>query len=169
MNDNVTSFPFWEFSLKLYQNNLIKTFCLDWQNRYQMNVNIILYACWLAHTDRGFFVHQDLVDIHGFVSDWHESVTKELRKIRTTVKNSQNNFKWREIGEESLKNELYAEYVEQWMLCSYHSKAIISPRTISQKSADLQRSLLAYANFQQIILSEQDQHTLQQCIVIVFI
>ncbi|MGI9492931.1 MAG: TIGR02444 family protein, partial [Geminicoccaceae bacterium] len=43
--------PFWDYSLSLYGRPGVEQACLELQRRHGLNVNLLLFAFWLA--DRG--------------------------------------------------------------------------------------------------------------------
>jgi len=105
--------PFWAFSLLHYANAPVQQQCLQLQYEAGANVNIVLFALWLAAENRLF--DHDLVLHHAELLYWHEQVIVPLRQARCAIKQSglDNN-----LYEAVKKSELDAERVEQNILYS---------------------------------------------------
>ena len=44
--------PLWEYSLATYRVKEVAQTCLTLQDTFDMDVNLLLYAAWLAHMNR---------------------------------------------------------------------------------------------------------------------
>ncbi len=80
MTDN----PFWDYSLNLYQQPGIAQLCIDLQDRFGANVNLVLFACWVGNRGRrldGSNLRAALAEI----SDWNKRVTQPLRSRRRAL------------------------------------------------------------------------------------
>ena len=44
--------PFWDFSLRVHGADGVAGACLDLQDAHQLDVNIVLYCCWIGATGR---------------------------------------------------------------------------------------------------------------------
>jgi len=103
--------PFWDFSLQHYAKAPVQQQCLQLQEDAGANVNVVLFALWLA-TEKRLFDH-DLVLHHAELLHWHEQVIVPLRQARFGVKQSDLND---DLYETVKKTELDAERVEQDIL-----------------------------------------------------
>lgn len=73
--------PFWDYSTALYSRPGIEAACLDLQRRHGLDVNLVLFACWLA--SRGIELDQAALARAGkAISDWQAEVTRPLRALR---------------------------------------------------------------------------------------
>lgn len=73
--------PFWDFSLSLYGRPGVEWTCLELQRRHGLDVNLLLFACWLA--DQGIELDQAaLARAEKAVSAWHIEVVRPLRALR---------------------------------------------------------------------------------------
>lgn len=103
----------WRFSLRVYRGPGVADECLAVQERYGVDVNLMLFCAWLA-AGRGIALTQDdLAACRAAVHDWHERTVKPLRAARQTMKGV--------AGVEPLRTqvkglELEAERTEQQML-----------------------------------------------------
>ena len=90
MNDDAkdSASGFWLFSLALYGREGVQKSCLQLQDEFEADVNLLLWCCWLAW-DRGYIVSDtDLEDADGRVTVWRETVLKPLRQARRAAKGS---------------------------------------------------------------------------------
>jgi len=105
--------PFWDFSLRHYAKAPVQQQCLRLQDEAGANVNLVLFALWLA-AEKRLFDH-DLVLHHAELLYWHEQVIVPLRQARCAVKQSGLSD---DLYEAVKKSELDAERVEQDILYS---------------------------------------------------
>lgn len=73
--------PFWDYSLSLYGYPTVEDACLSLQRRHGLDVNLLLFACWLA--DQGIELdHRILAQARDAVSAWQAEVVRPLRAVR---------------------------------------------------------------------------------------
>ena len=101
--------PFWQFSLTVYQQPNCADFLLDAQNRYGLDVNVLLYIGWLAHQKKSLKLSSTFIST---ISSFQENVVQPIRKIRIAVKKVKN----AEFYEALKRLELLAENLEQQRL-----------------------------------------------------
>lgn len=100
--------PFWLFSLRIYAEPVVAELCLRLQDEFGVNVNLLLFCCWLDVNgiDKGeHFLHS----VEAAVKQWQTEVVQPLRRVR----------RWVDAGDfyQRLKAvELEAERLEQDML-----------------------------------------------------
>ena len=74
--------PFWKYSLALYAN--AQQWCLELQDRYGANVNLLLFCCFVG--SRGCtLLPQHLDELRALIAGWDDGVVKPLRKIRRSL------------------------------------------------------------------------------------
>lgn len=76
----------WEFSLRVYAIDGVSGACLALQERHRVDVNLLLYCCWLGHTGRAL----DAAGLaHALVLSmpWAQHVVRPLRGARSWMKN----------------------------------------------------------------------------------
>ena len=119
---NFPEHPFWDYSLALYKQPGVADACLYLQDRYGLNVNIVLFCVWSASSGLAALAAGQLATAIRRVSDWQQQVVAPLRHIR------------RALGREPLgipeflldtyrpqieAAELEAEHVEQLVLADF--------------------------------------------------
>ncbi|CEK09532.1 TIGR02444 family protein [Legionella hackeliae] len=112
--------PFWQFSLKVYQQTSVKECCLLLQNSQGANVNLLLFCCWLS-----FFVdpisHEEFKQACDSIGVWHQQITTTLRQARQHAKTFSNNVWVRSFYNQLLTQEINSEAYQQDMLYSHFS------------------------------------------------
>ncbi len=122
MNDQSTN-PFWDYSIALYRVEGVAPLCLELQDRYGVDVNVLLYAGWLAHL--GLPLTQGhLAELEGAVAQWREQVVQPLRQLRR---------QWRDVAQigvlrQGVKDlELQAERQQQDIMYASYCAAAAAP------------------------------------------
>ena len=109
---------FWGYSLAVYQSDKIQTLCLQLQDEIDADVNLILFAAWLAKQK----IHFTSVRVRQAcekTTQWQEGVIKPLRSVRLKVKAISNQ---KSFYEKIKSVELAAEFESQlrlYLLSSY--------------------------------------------------
>jgi uncharacterized protein (TIGR02444 family) len=77
--------PFWRFSLRIYPS--VADTCLELQDRFGIDVNVLLFLLWAAH--RGRRVRADEVrGILSAVEGWNREVVVPLRSVRRFLRDA---------------------------------------------------------------------------------
>ncbi|MDE0335972.1 MAG: TIGR02444 family protein [Defluviicoccus sp.] len=111
--------PFWDFSLRVYGSAGVPEACLVLQERHGIDVNVLLYLCWLGASGRGAVDDAEVARVRGTVDAWHRDVVRAVRAVRQRLKGGFGGAPVdlsepirRRIG----KIEVDLEHVEQLML-----------------------------------------------------
>jgi len=98
--------------------------CLALQDDFGVDVNLLLYAAWLAHLERRLSdTHLRAVD--GQVAGWREGVVRPLRTLRRQL---QGMAPAAAIRDEIRALELRAERQQQDTMYRYYQRAASLPR-----------------------------------------
>lgn len=73
--------PLWNFSLAVYARPGVAATCIEAQDRFAADVNLLLYAAWLARQDLALDRDQWRA-LTASVSDWQRRVVQPLRALR---------------------------------------------------------------------------------------
>jgi len=76
---------FWDFSVRLYDHAGVPDACLALQSQYGLDVNFLLYCCWIG-TSRGDFCETEFTAAVEFSETWSVNVVRHLREARTWMK-----------------------------------------------------------------------------------
>jgi len=79
---------FWLYSKTHYARPGVSTYCLQCQDIYGGNVNILLFCSWLGYRSIEISI-QDLVEACGEIEQWDLSVVQPLRKVRKYIAESE--------------------------------------------------------------------------------
>jgi uncharacterized protein (TIGR02444 family) len=105
----------WSFSLKFYSQPEIGNACLDLQDSFGADVNILLYGLWQANRGRRLS-DSDVPNVIELVGAWQEYVVWPLRTVRRFLKTPAPGWSSQDVG--SLRQgvkaeELQAEHLQQ--------------------------------------------------------
>lgn len=78
--------PFWNYSSQLFQITEVADTCLQLQNSFDADVNLILFCCWAGDNHRVL----DDNDINSLIQasePWQSAILKPLREARKLMKN----------------------------------------------------------------------------------
>ncbi len=78
--------PFWDFSIDLYRKEGVAPACLALQERHQIDVNFLLFCCWLGRAGFGAQGDGRVGRMHDSVAPWHHEVVRGLRTVRKRLK-----------------------------------------------------------------------------------
>lgn len=73
--------PLWQYAAGTYGVEGVAASCLALQDGFGMDVNLLLYAAWLAQSDHLLSVAH-LAALDASVSDWRDRVVRPLRALR---------------------------------------------------------------------------------------
>lgn len=119
MNDAPS--PFWTFSLAVYREPAVQRECLELQDRYGVDVNLLLFCAFIGAV-RGAVMPAQAVRLAAeLVADWHHNIVANLREVRRALKplatdGSSIAPSAAALRENVKATELEAERIEQIML-----------------------------------------------------
>ncbi len=131
--------PFWDFSLEVYGSTGIPEACLELQEAHGVDVNVILFCCWLGRTGRGRLERAETEAMCGAVAQWHEVAVCGVRAVRQRLKGG---MPPAPIAlSEPLRRRLAAievqlEHIEQLMLTESVDRDADAARTEADRLAD---------------------------------
>jgi uncharacterized protein (TIGR02444 family) len=106
---------FWTFSLEFYSQPEVGNVCLDLQDRFGVDVNIVLYGLWQAYRGRRLS-DSDLRKVIELVAAWQENVVWPLRTVRRFLKAPAPEWSSQDNGlfyQRVKADELQAEHLQQ--------------------------------------------------------
>jgi uncharacterized protein (TIGR02444 family) len=114
--------PFWAFSLAVYGADGVEPECLDLQERFRVDVNLLLFAAYAGACDGVQLEAADITAVAAAVSAWHDEIVRALRGARRALKplslddNSPLQAPTAELRAQVKAAELYSEKIEQCVL-----------------------------------------------------
>lgn len=119
----------WQQTCALYQQADIKTLCLNLQNNYQANVNLVLILSILQN--QGYqFTQNQLNDLLQTVLAFSQQTTVLIRQARFNWQQYKNTAKPNDyliVKKSLLATELHFEQQEQKLIIELLNKALASP------------------------------------------
>ena len=105
----------WSFSLRFYSQPEIAQACLDLQDRFGADVNILLFGLWQANRGRRLS-DSDVRNVIDLVAAWQENVVWPLRTVRRFLKTPAPGWSSQHVGllcQGVKAEELQAEHLQQ--------------------------------------------------------
>lgn len=136
----------WRFSNDVYHREGVASKCLALQNTRAVDVNLLLFACWVGAARRTLLETEDVDRATLEVADWNANVVRELRSVRNWLKTA-GEITFAEVKAlrgRILADELSAESVEQALLFRWFAQANIAPSTRAPRE-------LVEANIRQLV------------------
>jgi uncharacterized protein (TIGR02444 family) len=118
--------PFWDYSLATYALDGVATSCLALQGTYGLDVNLLLYAAWLARMDQRLS-EQHLAGVEAVIGEWRDRVIKPLRALRQQL---QDYPRAAGVGDEIKPLELRAEQQQQDMMFAFFQRTAALPKSL---------------------------------------
>ena len=78
--------PFWNFSLAVYRASAVQDECLDLQDQFGLDVNLVLLCAFLGAGHGVALTSGDIASAHQEVGQWNEDIVKPLRAARRHLK-----------------------------------------------------------------------------------
>jgi len=129
--------PLWEFAVTRYAQEAVASACLRAQDEAGSDVNLLLYAAWLA-AQQCELRSQHLADVDARLAQWRSRVVAPLRQLRRDWKGLEDAMHLRE----AIKSlELRAEQREVEYLWDAHVAAAIQPTADNVLALNLMRVL----------------------------
>jgi uncharacterized protein (TIGR02444 family) len=125
--------PFWQFSLRVYASPQVAAECLGLQRELSIDVNVLLFCCWIAATRRVGLSADDIRSIESVTRDWQTLAVLPLRGIRDTLKQrpEMQHQEVQAFRRQILAAELKAEQIEQALLFQRAEHLSMRPDTVA--------------------------------------
>ena len=131
--------PFWDFSLALYGSPGVAEACLGLQDDAGLDVNLVLYACYLANQGLALNPAQAAA-VDQCCSDWRDTVVQPVRALRRELKETAGH-----VSELLLAAELAGERQQQNMIWQWHVAQALAPDQTNNTDALLRTNLACVA------------------------
>ncbi|MBM3598732.1 MAG: TIGR02444 family protein [Alphaproteobacteria bacterium] len=80
------SVPLWPFVRALYDKPGVSEACLSLQARHGADVDLLIYAAWVAASGRGLLETSDLAGLRAAAAPWSAEIVLALRSVRRRLK-----------------------------------------------------------------------------------
>src|ERR1700736_6545030 len=78
--------PLWRFSLAVYRGAGVQEECLDVQERYSVDVNLLMLCGYVGAVEGAVLSASDVEDALDATGSWHAAVVRGLRQVRRSLK-----------------------------------------------------------------------------------
>jgi uncharacterized protein (TIGR02444 family) len=160
MQPGLTPHPFWNFSLEVYGGEGVARACLDLQDRREVDVNVLLFCCWLGASGRGRIDKPDLQGLIATVRDWQREVVKPLRLARRRLAEGMAGAPEEPAGllrRRLADAEIEAEHIEQLMLAERYGHPGNRDRPPKERLAAALANLVAYSEILGLAVERRDR------------
>ena len=115
--------PLWRFSLAVYRGAGVQEGCLDVQERYGVDVNLLMLCAYVGAVEGAVLSASDVEDALDATGGWHADVVRGLRQVRRSLKPLSEAGDFAQVaGALRLKvkaAELESEQIEQAMMWTW--------------------------------------------------
>lgn len=116
---------FWEFACRVYEREEVAPLCLQLQDLYGLDVNVLLFVLWCDHQGEGVTSPEFWEDLASYSQNWQKGIVKPIRSVRRQLKAqiSSGDSHLEELRRSVLQVELQAEseqisqLQQRWQSC----------------------------------------------------
>jgi uncharacterized protein (TIGR02444 family) len=112
--------PFWNFSIAVYGAGAVQDECLNLQDQFGLDVNLILQCAFLGAVHGVTLTSDDIATVRQEVGHWHEQIVRPLRAARRHLKTinlqDADTASAAELRRQVKTAELESERIEQMIL-----------------------------------------------------
>ncbi len=147
---NPRTFPpneFWDYSVRLYARDGVEAACLGLQQRLGLDVNLLLFCCWVAASGRGQFEADEIDAALTASLTWHGEVVETLRTLRQRLKTElrpEPHHVAEDLRRVVRECELQAERIEQLLLFNSMPRDGVGTFEPSQQPRDAAENVKLY-------------------------
>ena len=139
MATDFESHPFWDYSLEVYRRDGVSPALISFQDRHNLDVNILLLCLWAGQSGRGELDDTDFAHALNVSANWNPEIVCAVRDVRIRLR--------REIAlvpkdlsdavrKKLLEIEIECEHVEQLSLAAGLSQKENRAGTSEEKLKD---------------------------------
>lgn len=114
--DSLADNPFWVFSARVYSRPGVTDACLELQDKFGLDVNLLLFCLWCAVDGPGRLNGDDFDDFESAARLWQVETVQPLRAMRRRSRDDLDDELAGFFRAAMLRVELDAERVEQELL-----------------------------------------------------
>ena len=168
-----TPHPFWNFSLEVYAGEAVARSCIDLQDRHGLDVNVLLFCCWIGASGRGRLQADELKRLSGKVASWQRDIVMPLRAARRRLAAGENLPIAPEDAASALRRriadaEIEAEHVEQLLLAESYAAPGNRDRPAKERLAAALANLGLYSEQLGIKVERRDRAAVAAILIACF-
>jgi uncharacterized protein (TIGR02444 family) len=139
--------PFWDFALDVYRRPGVSDACLELQENQHVDVNLLLFVCWIGASGRGRLSVDEIGLCIETVRPWHDTIVRPLRAVRRTLKGGLGSAPadlTDGLRRQIQAREIDAEHIEQLMLTAAIPRQPKADMVLPARVGDAGQNALAY-------------------------
>ena len=140
--------PCWDFALMVYRRDGVAEACLALQDSHGIDVNVLLFCCWLGESGRGGLSAKEMAGALALVDRWHRDVVRRLRAVRNRIKGGFGDIDVEysdPLRGQIMATELDAEHVEHMTLMRAFARPAAEPMPpVAQRAKDAAGNVALY-------------------------
>lgn len=141
------SHPFWDYSLDVYRRNGVSPALITFQDRHNLDVNILLLCLWSGQSGRGELDDADFAHALAVSASWNPEIVCAIRDVRIRLREEVAPVP-KSLSDAVRKNllelEIECEHVEQLSLAAGLGQRDTQAGTSEQKLKDCGLNFQSY-------------------------
>jgi uncharacterized protein (TIGR02444 family) len=159
--------PFCTFIKQIQAQPLVNNALLSLQQRLQLNINVLLFCCWVAERGLKPLNKTELRNILAIISPWHNQIVLALKKLRKHLQQQVSKPTLYKISKLIIAKEKMANQIEQMILSDIMLKPVTN-RTPDQKFTDACKNITVYCKELPAGMDQQDTEAIKQLLMSIF-
>lgn len=159
--------PFCTFVKQLQAQPEVNNALLSLQQRLQLNINMLLFCCWIAEKGLKPLNKKELRDILAMIAPWHNQIVLALKKLRKRLPQQISKPTLHKISKLIIAKETLANQIEQMLLSDIMLKPV-AKRTPEQRFADACKNITVYCKELPNGMDQQDTEAIKQLLCAIF-
>jgi uncharacterized protein (TIGR02444 family) len=159
--------PFCTFIKQIQAQPLVNNALLSLQQRLQLNINVLLFCCWVAERGLKPLNKTELRNILAIISPWHNQIVLALKKLRKHLQQQVSKPTLYKISKLIIAKEKMANQIEQMILSDIMLKPVTN-RTPDQRFTDACKNITVYCKELPAGMDQQDTEAIKQLLMSIF-
>ena len=157
------SHPFWDYSLDVYRRDGVSPALITFQDRHNLDVNILLLCLWAGQSGRGELNDSDFGRALRVSANWNPEIVCAIREVRIRLR-QEIDLVPKELSDavrkKLLELEIECEHVEQVSLVAGLSPTKDDAGSVEQKLTDCCLNLKSYFDCKGCVPDADDRREL---------
>lgn len=139
--------PLWDYSLRVYGSDGVSAACIALQDRFQIDVNVVLFCSWVGYSGRGEMTEAELKSALDAVAEWNAHIVRGLRVVRQALRGGMApapDAYSTALRRRILETEVDCEHTEQLMLAAAIDRPVAEGLTEYRRATDALANISAY-------------------------
>ncbi|MDF1721281.1 MAG: TIGR02444 family protein [Minwuia sp.] len=161
----------WDYATRVYGRGRAQEACLAMQDRHGLDVNVLMFCCWVASSGRGRFRDGELEHALQAVDRWHDHVIGNLHQLKLFLKGGvapAPKTLSDDLRRVVVESELHAEHVEVLMLHTSLTRVGTGTFDRVQQIEDSLANLFRYFTLINVDTDDRDLSALIEILIAAF-